>query len=230
MTSSYNTNAYRTGFKVRVTLAITFLLLGMALTLFVATPANAASATLTVNSKQLNLGDSIVISGAGFAPGEKIAFWLTDPAGTAHNSAYLNADNFGNFSMFQNKNYPVVSGVGTWYATVQGLTSGLTAVDSFQVLTPTLKAAGIVVGPNVVVPFSGVNWEFGERVQVWITDHVTGKVYGSNNVSYAWATTTGQIPASPGLLLFFPGTAGTYDLTVHGLTSNFTQVISFTAS
>jgi hypothetical protein len=230
MIPNYDVSFRHPAFKVKLLLAVTFLMLGTVMTLFMASPVRAASATLTVTTKEVNLGDTFAISGTGFSAGEKIAIWVTSPAGKAFDSAYLNADNLGNFDQFKNKDYSIVSGVGTWHVTVKGLTSGLTASDTFQVLAPTVKAAAILLGPLVVVAFSGERWEYGERVQLWITDPKTGAVYGETNISYAWATTGGDIPASPGLILFFEGTAGTYNLTVYGTTSGVTEVVPVVAS
>lgn len=230
MTPNYDVSFRQPVLRLKLLLAVTFLTLGMVLTMFVATPAHAASATLTVTTKEVNLGGSIGISGTGYAAGEKIALWVTDPVGKAFDSAYLNADSKGNFDQFMNKDYYVGSGIGIWHVTVKGLTSGATASDTFEVMSPRLRAAGLVIGPLVVVAFSGDRWEYGERVQVWITDPKTGKVYGETNITYAWATTNGEIPAAPGLVIFFVGSAGTYDLTVHGMTSNVTGVVRFAAS
>ena len=76
--------------------------------------------------------------------------------------------------------------------------------------------------------FSGEGWLKGDRVQVWITDPATGNVY-SDESTYAWATTNGEIPAAPGLVIVFEGKPGTYDITVAG-TTNVIKSTTFTAS
>jgi hypothetical protein len=209
-------------------LLVTFLVLSLALTAFTAAPAHAAAATLTVVNPKIALGDGLTISGTGFASGEKIALWVTTPDGRALDGAYLNASADGTFSNFSNPEYTFQGSPGTWHVTVQGLTSGQIASAQFEVLAPTLQATGLVLGPLVVVLFSGEGWLKGDRVQIWITDPATGKVYSSQS-SYAWATTNGEIPASPGLVIVFEGKPGTYDITVAG-TTNVIKSVSFTAS
>ena len=83
MTSSYDVSLRHPAFKIKLLLAVTFLCLGCSLPFFVAAPARAASATLSVTTKQVNLGNTFAISGSGFASGEKIAVWVTSPAGKA---------------------------------------------------------------------------------------------------------------------------------------------------
>jgi hypothetical protein len=200
----------------------------MTLTAFAAKPAHAATATLTVVNPRIALGDGLIISGTGFASGEKIALWVTTPDGRALDGAYLNASSDGTFSNFSNPEYTFQGSPGHWHVTVQGLVSNQIASAQFDVMAPTLQATGLVLGPLVVVLFSGEGWLKGDRIQIWITDPATGKVYG-NDSTYAWVTTNGEIPASPGLIIVFEGKPGPYHITVAGST-NVIESTTFTAS
>jgi hypothetical protein len=228
MNSTFKMQPGQVAYRSRIILLVTFLTLSLALTAFAAKPAHAATATLTVVNPQIALGDGLIISGTGFASGEKIALWVTTPDGRALDGAYLNASADGTFSNFTNPDYTFQGSPGMWHATVQGLTSGATASENFEVMAPTLQATGIFIGPLVVVVFSGQGWLKGDRVQVWITNPATGTVY-SDQTTYAWATTGGDIPASPGLIVVFEGKPGTYAITVAG-TTNVIESTTFTAS
>ena len=228
MNSTFKMQPGQVAFRSKIILLVTFLVLSLALTVLAAKPAHAAAATLTVVNPQVALGDGLTISGTGFASGEKIALWVTTPDGRALDGAYLNASADGTFTNFTNPDYSFQGSPGKWHATVQGLTSGAIASASFEVMAPTLQATGLVIGPLVVVVFSGQGWLKGDRVQVWITDPATGKVY-SDKTTYAWATTGGDIPASPGLIIVFEGKPGKYDITVAG-TTNVIKSTAFTAS
>ena len=228
MNSTLKLQPGQSAFRTKLLLLVTFLVLSMTLTVFAAKPAHAATATLTVVNPKVALGDGLTISGTGFASGEKIALWVTTPDGRALDGAYLNASADGTFSNFSNPEYTFQGSPGMWHVTVKGLESGQTASAPFQVMAPTLQATGLVLGPLVVVLFSGEGWLKGDRVSVWITDPATGAVY-SDKSSYAWATTNGEIPASPGLVIVFEGKPGTYAITVAGST-NVIESIKFTAS
>lgn len=228
MNSTFKVPSGQVAFRSKIILLVTFLALSLALTVCAAKPAHAATATLTVVHPVVALGDGLTISGTGFAGGEKIALWVTTPDGRALDGAYLNASADGTFSNFSNPDYSFQGSPGMWHATVQGLTSGAIASTGFEVMAPTLQATGLVIGPLVVVVFSGEHWLKGDRVDIWITDPTTGKVY-SDKTTYAWATTNGEIPASPGLIIAFDGKPGTYYITVSG-SNNVVESTRFTAS
>lgn len=228
MNSAFRISSRQANFGFKTLLLVTLVALSLILSIVAAKPAHAASATLTVNNPQIALGDGLIISGTGYASGEKIALWVTTPDGRALDGAYLNASNDGTFSNFRNPDYAFLGSPGMWHVTVQGLTSGSLASAPFQVVAPTLQATGLVIGSQVAVAFSGQGWLKGDRVDVWITDPATGKVYGDSN-TYAWVTNSGDIPASPGLILLFDGKPGTYYITVKG-TTNVIESVAFTAS
>jgi hypothetical protein len=231
--------AFQSGFK-RTQLRIFFLvLIGLALLMpaFMLKPAKAQSGTLTINTPSISYGQRLSFSATGLTAGEKVSIWVSDPAGKAYSYGFVNADNLGNVTNFSPA-YVVTAGTtGTWSLTIQGLTSSLTGFVNFTLRTPTLDAAAITVGDQIILFLvGGAYWNPGEKVDFWVTGP-KGEVIGSfpsikgHTVRYIWATNLGNLPKSPDdgnlLAVAYVGSAPEFfNITAYGNISKQTVVIT----
>jgi hypothetical protein len=225
----------------KIQLGLFFLLLlglTLLLPLFRATAANAQTqtGTLTINTPDLAFGQKLSFNADGLSAGEKVAIWVSDPAGNAYSYGFVNASAAGEVINFS-PNYVITSGTpGTWSLTIQGLTSGLTGFVNFTLRAPTLNASAINVGDRIILfLLGGAYWNPGEKVDFWITGP-GGEVVGNfpsakgHTVSYIWATNLGTLPKSPdeGNLLAV-GTTGSipsFTITAYGNTSKYTAIVT----
>jgi hypothetical protein len=106
----------------------------------------ARSATVSTDQSDYSPGETVAITGAGFAPGESVQLQvlnLTDPSdnGPEHDPWTVTADSNGNIST----SWLVTpdEGGATLQLTARGLTSGLTAQTTF---TDSSNVAGVAVG------------------------------------------------------------------------------------
>jgi hypothetical protein len=83
---------------------LTFALITGVVMLALFTGIGRASADST--STTATLSDSLMLSGSGFTPNEKIDLWTTDPKGKAVGAGYIFADNSGKFSLQIDANDP----------------------------------------------------------------------------------------------------------------------------
>jgi len=204
------------------------LVMSLFLTVFAVAPVKAAGAVLVVDNPVIAYGQPVSLSGAGFAPGEKIAIWSTDPQGLAETLGYLNASSAGDFTKYVAKDYYDVSTPpGVQRITVQGLTSGVKAYATYTLLTPIVRAIGTDQGSGITaVTFAGAFWFPGEKVSYWITD-AAGAVYIKGAQGYVWADTNGFLPASPddGIPSFRINAPTPLAITFYGATSKQTVLL-----
>lgn len=221
------------GLKAKLLLTTMALLFSLS-SIFVAIP-TASAAGISMSKSSYRLGESLIVSGTGFASGEKIALWLTGPSGTAYDAEYLNASQGGTFESFpvgggnsNANNIYVQSGSGTWYLTAKGLTSGTTAITNFAIRNPTLVAQGVTIGNVLLIFFAGGDWFPNEKVTLWASG-ADGKAVSGG---YTWADGNGKIPdvTVPGLSYTFTGSSGDFALTAQGATSGYRAISTFTAT
>jgi len=222
-------------FRLKAKLLLTTMALLFSLSsIFVAIP-SASAAGISMSKSNYRLGESLIVSGTGFATGEKIALWLTGPSGNAYAAQYLNASSGGTFENFpvgggntDGNNIVVVSGSGTWYLTAKGLTSGTTAITNFSVRAPTLVAQGVTIGNVLLIFFAGNSWYPNEKVTLWASG-ADGKAVSGG---YTWADGNGSIPdvTVPGLSYTFTGSSGDFALTAQGSVSGYRAISVFSAT
>lgn len=228
-------NSANSGLKAKSLLAVLVLVFSLSSFWFVfPAQAEAATATLTVKAS-IRMGDPIVVSGTGFSPDEKLAFWLTSPTNAVIPAGYVNVSHAdGSFSNFTLKGNDAEAfarttapyGTGQWALTAQGLSSGIQVFVNFTVLDTTLLVSALNIGNSIVVAvYAGANWFPQEKVFLWVTDSV-GNVIG---LGYGFADRQGKIPDPTSFGFIFGGTAGYYYLTAQGEISKQPRVIQFVA-
>jgi hypothetical protein len=226
-------------YGLKTKLLMTGMALMLALASFVAVipqaEAQTSGAVISLNSSAYRFGQSILVSGAGFAPGEKISLWFTTPSGTATdaeggNGTYVNANNNGTFESFpvgggntDANNIVVASGPGTWYLTAKGNTSGRSAITSFTVVAPAVVAQGVQVGSVLVVFLKGAFFYPDEKINLWLTDG-SGAVLA---LPYTFADRQGNMPdptfgSVPNVAVPTSPNGGPYTLSARGATSSYT--------
>lgn len=193
-------------------------------------PTSVSAAGISLSKSSIQLGETLVVSGTGFSPGEKLSFWLTAPGGAVFPAGYVNTnDKDGSFSNFplNGGEGKITSGPGKWSLTSSGLNSKTTVSVEFNILMPTLRVQAINIGNTVVLAVYGGNyWYPEEKVNLWITDGA-GTVLG---LGYTFADRQGKIPDPTFIGFVFGGTAGAYSLTGQGVTSNQPIVTQFVAN
>jgi hypothetical protein len=189
-------------------------------TTFAATPA----ASSTVDRIQVKAGETITVKATGFNANEKVSSWASSARGSVYPTTGGTADSSGNVTLtFRLGRF----WEPTWWAsTVHGLSSGLEAITTFEVLASppdgTLDVDTTSVAPGGRISFHGGGFANGEVVSVWVTrpDGTTTSI--STN-----------LPSTNGDIYFFydvpVGAApGVWSATAYGTTSNRLLVVTFT--
>ncbi len=116
--------------------------------------ASADDSTSTVSS--VAMGGSVMLTGSGFTPAEKIVMWTTDPNGQALDAGYIFADDQGNFSLKVTSYDP----------------NGLATTGNYTTLTDTYDGDG-----NLTAEYWETILKDGPAAGVW---HVTAQGTVSN--------------------------------------------------
>jgi hypothetical protein len=154
------------------------LLLGAALLLLAAAFSYASRAapesTLSTSTPSVPQETSVTLNGAGFEPGEPVAFWQTLPDFTVYSLGELSADASGAFalSVFLGQELPV----GRHTITARGMLSGreeyldveLTLAHGPEPTQPsTLEATPFVERQGATITLRGTGFGAGEQVALW---------------------------------------------------------------
>lgn len=148
----------------------------------------AAQPFVRANPASLTVGQSFVVEGGGFVPGERVSIWLTAPDGGVLGVGDVTADEVGNITGARVQVGTAGYSAGAWRITAQGIRSGRASVGEFRV-NPVLgdpAKLGIriqedlaVRGPGSIVPlaappgiaftFNARDFDPNEEVGVWLT-------------------------------------------------------------
>lgn len=186
----------------------------------------------------LRMDELLVINATGYAPGERVDFWLTGPDSAARTYGTIVASPSGTINGFSNAPTPLgneskaaanaraTGQFGLWYISGRGMVSGKTGISDFVIAPPTLAASITGVAGNLTtLSYSGTNFFALETVSMWLTDaygHVT-------SLGSTLARADGGVPSlvdSGGNLIttlsfLTDGLTGPYVMTAQGGSSHF---------
>jgi hypothetical protein len=155
--------------------------------------AGAADASLTTDKTDYQPGETVVISGSGFAAGESVSLTLTeDPAKHPDTQLSATADEYGNFV---NKDFsPTEEHVGTAFtAKAVGQTSGRTAEAKFND-GPNWSYSSVPNPATLSVTTDGSPHSVNATVNVIAPDSGNGKPSPSNVITVAPQFAPGATP------------------------------------
>lgn len=147
------------------------------------TPASAASAPCVSSPAIGPLGTTFVVTCAGFAPGESVYVWLSEPDGSAEGWGAVKAHSDGSatFSFQTRYDYGFVTwlpSLGEWAATMKGKSA--IGIGRFRITggTEAVKGATLAVVDPSIPTLVGSGFTPGEIVTVWI-DYPNGDCSGA---------------------------------------------------
>jgi hypothetical protein len=210
--------------RIRITLVAATLL-----ALLIPSAALAADFTLAPAQPTVDAGQSIVFTGAGFTPGERVVTWATAPDLAVVSGNYAGAEGAEGRITFS---FQVPSNAlgGRWAMTAYGLQSKTPVVAFFEVngsapATADPQAAVVPAAgpPGTVFAFVARGYDKRERISYWFTGP-DGQVHGAYPDS-AEANGEGRVDIN----WTAPGDAlrGTWVNTIQGLDSNVARGVPF---
>jgi hypothetical protein len=189
----------------------------------------AAEFTLTPAQPSVAAGQTIIFTGTGFTPGERVVTWATAPDQAVVGGPYATAEGQAGQISFH-FDVPARAVGGRWAMTAYGLDSKTPAVASFEVIggtpattDPQAAVAPLAGPPGTVFAFVALGYDDEEDVSYWLTGP-DGQIHAAYPGG-AQANRDGRVDinwTSPRDAL-----TGTWVITIQGLSSNVARGVPF---
>ncbi len=186
-------------------------------------PTSAPQGGLTVSPNNIYTGQTVQVTGAGYASFEAISFWETNPLGYATKLDLTVFSNREGEISFSYQKYASTAGI--WAVTAHGQTSGLEKTGYMLVALQAPEAAKLSISPgrgpaNTTIGLSGANFFGGETYSYWATS--------PDGIAYAGTQLVAGADGSFSFTYSLPTTqSGQWAITVSGLTSKREAVAVF---
>ncbi len=187
------------------------------------------------NGIAATIGAPVTFTGSGFTGNEQIALWTTAPDSTTAALSSTQATGTGTFAVSV-----IFPSAGNWQVTAHGHDSAHQVIGRYSVTdssssaatSPLPSPASTFVSPSAGVPvkatagttvtYTATGFTAGETVSAWVTPPDSTTVTQLDQVQ---ASSTGQAAVSTSF-----GTAGLWQITLHGLTSGHEVVGKYQVS
>jgi hypothetical protein len=206
-------------------IGIALLLMGLALP----SVAWAATFTLAPTQPSVDAGQTIVFTGSGFTPGERVVTWATAPDQAVLGGNYADAEG-AEGQIEASFDVPDNALGGRWAMTAYGLQSKTPVVTTFEVngrapesASPQAAVAPPSGPPGARFAFAALGYKKDEKVSYWFTGP-DGAIYDAYPAG-AEANDDGRVDIN----WMAPGDAlpGVWAITIQGLKSNVARGVQF---